>query len=86
MLLEQKENNTFQTQRVRNQCNNNVLYGDVIRTDGKQYVPNPKYPKPIKNKKNIVYLHQLPANVFKLFPIEKDKTKVWGHRHFFCFV
>ena len=48
MLSEFNENNTFQIQRVRNQCNNNVLYGDVIRTNGKQYLPIPKCQKPMK--------------------------------------
>ena len=44
MLAEHKENTTFQIQRVRNLCNHNVLYRNVIRTNGKQDLPTPKCP------------------------------------------
>ena len=47
-MLSSIRNNTLKTQRLPNQCNNNALCWDVIRTIGKQYISIPKYPKPMK--------------------------------------
>ena len=72
MLSEHKENNTLKTQRLRNQCNNNVLYGDVIRTNEKQYISITKCPKAMKS-----YYFNLPGYLRPTFWPPSFKKKWW---------